>query len=753
MTQPLLCLPHRVREDVAGYGAQVARHERGEINAAAFRAYRVPMGVYEHREAGHYMVRARLGAGLVLAYQAERIANLAAQHGNGVLHVTTRQDIQIHDVVLAATTVVQEGLLDVGLSARGGGGNTVRNVSACPRAAFCPKAVFDVAPHAIAIAEYLLQSPRAFNLPRKYKIAFSGCGEDCAFASVNDLGFFAHERAGQTGFSAYAGGGLGAQPMPGILVEEFLAPDQIFKVAEAIERLFDRLGDRANKNQARLRYVLRRLGSDGFLAEYCKERANVENEGLADPVPEIRALPQSITGTPGESTTAAPAGFLPERDPSRLTLHVQLANGRIPATDLIQLAQLARAHGVGVLAATQQQDLLVPGLRLDDVDAVRADLARLSIVVHTHRPKIVACAGASTCKLGLCLSPALAQALEERLATNDTTRGPAVIRISGCPNACGNHLIASLGFEGRARRHSGRLMPVYEVLANGKPEEGQPVFAQRLGAVPARKIPDLVADIYAQGLSRTEDLRPLVQRYGEVPDEAPDELYTDVGGKGPFSLAGRGPGECGAGVLDVVRVDLEDAAQALAKVEHDREGSPHIHRALSATARALLPLFGLEVRKDREVFAAVSRYLIAPGWVARDTEPLLAAALDWRLGDRASLADLSDAAKAFHQRVRALFDSLDANLQFRLAPLENPQTTPVAVVTDALDLRGVACPMNFVKAKVALEKIALGDSLEILLDAGAPINNVPASLRDQGQEILAITHEGPSYRLRIQRNK
>lgn len=753
MIESLLHLPQRVRDDVAGYGAQVARLERGEINAAAFRAYRVPMGVYEHRESGHYMVRARLGAGLLLSHQAERIAELAAQHGNGVLHVTTRQDIQIHDVTLAGTTAVQEGLVDVGLSARGGGGNTVRNVSACPHAAFCPKAIFDVAPHAIATAEYLLQSPRSFNLPRKYKIAFSGCSEDCAFASVNDLGFFAHERNGQRGFAVYAAGGLGAQPTAAIRIEDFIAPEQIFAVAEAIERLFDRLGDRANRNQARLRYVLRRLGREGFLAEYQKEGAAVASEGLGEPAPAIRPLPASLAGHPGERTTAVPTGFLAERDPTRLTLHVQLANGRIATADLIALTQLAHNYGANILVATQQQDLLLPGIGVNDVDAVRTVLGGLSIPVHTRKPKIVACAGASTCKLGLCLSPALAQAVADRLAIVDTTSGPDSIRISGCPNACANHLIAGLGFEGRARRHNGRLLPVYDVLAGGKPEEGNPVFAQRLGTVPARQVPDLVADIYAQGITSTEALRPLVARHAQVPDPTPESLYVDVGGTCAFSLAGRGPGECGAGVLDVVRVDLETASEALATAETSSEANPHLHRAISAAARALLPLFGLEVRNDREVFAAVSRHLIAPGWVARDTEQLLAAALDWRLGDRADLGDVYEAAQTFNQRVHALFDSLDAGLRFRLPPFERPPAPALPVVSDALDLRGVACPMNFVKAKVALEKVALGDSLDILLDEGAPINNLPASLRDQGQEILAITHEGPSYRLRIKRNK
>jgi len=753
-TEALLRLPARVRQDVAGYGAEVARFQRGEINAASFRAFRVPMGVYEHREAGRFMVRVRLGAGLALPHQLERIARLGGQYGNGVLHVTTRQDIQIHDLTLESTVAVQEKLLEVGLSARGGGGNTVRNVTACPRASFCPKAVFDVAPHAIATAEYLLQSPRSFSLPRKYKIAFSGCSDDCTFASVNDLGLFAHERDGRQGFAAYAGGGLGPQAAAAVLIEEFIEPGQVFLVAEAVQRLFDRLGDRANRHQARLRYVLRRLGREAFVDEYRKERAAVERDGLAEAVPAPRPIPTSGAGDASAVEPPVPSGFLAERDPTRFTLHVQLQNGRIPGADLTKIAHIARDLGAGLVAATQQQDLLIFGIPAERVAAARAAIAELDIAATPRKPKIVACAGASTCKLGLCLSPALAQALEQRLGSVDTTAGPDVIRLSGCPNACGNHVIAALGFEGRVRRHNGRLMPLYEVLADGRPEEGKVKFGERLGAVPARLVPEFVAEIYAKGLAGAEALRPLVQRFAQVPDQAPEDFYVDVGGCEPFSLAGRGPGECGAGVLDVVRVDLEDAADALAEAERSAGPgrSSSVHRAITATARALLPLFGIEARKDREVSAAVLQHLITPGWVAPDTEQLLASALDWRLGDRDNLDDLLEQARVFHERVRALFASLDANLQFRLAPIA--KLAPTLAQTPAapvVDLRGVACPMNFVKAKIALEKIAVGETLDVLLDAGAPTENVPVSFTEQGHQILAVASEGPHFRVRVKR--
>jgi len=233
LAESILRIPESVKGDTRSYRSKVKKFLDGQTSPVAFRAYRVPMGVYEQRKAGRFMVRIRIGAGLVLPFQLERIAELSKRYGNGILHVTTRQDIQIHEVKIEDTPDVLEGLLEVGLSSRGGGGNTVRNVSVCPEAGVCPKEEFDVAPYAIGAAEYLLQDKSSFNLPRKYKIAFSGCSDDCAFASVADLGFFAHVKDGIKGFAVYAAGGLGSNPAVSVKIEDFIKADEVFEAAEA----------------------------------------------------------------------------------------------------------------------------------------------------------------------------------------------------------------------------------------------------------------------------------------------------------------------------------------------------------------------------------------------------------------------------------------------------------------------------------------------------------------------------------------
>jgi sulfite reductase beta subunit-like hemoprotein/TusA-related sulfurtransferase/uncharacterized protein (UPF0332 family) len=754
--EPVLRIPETVAEDTAGYRGRVQEFLQAQTSPVAFRAYRVPMGIYEQRKAGHYMVRIRIGAGMVRPFQLERVAELSKTYGNGIIHVTTRQDIQIHEVNIEDTPDILERLLEVGLSSRGGGGNTVRNVTACPQAGVCPKEAFDVAPYAVAAAEYLLQDRSSFNLPRKYKIVFSGCSDDCAFASVADLGFFARVENGVEGFSAYAGGGLGSNPAVAVKIEDFVKGGEIFEVAEAIKRLFDKHGDRSNKHRARLRYVLARMGAEEFVALYKKEREAVKAEGLSGKVPDIRAI-GSDSGEPeaGGDGESQRANVLPEKVAGRYSVRLRLKNGDIPADDLSKVGQIAARYGHGLVRTTQLQDLLITGVARANLDAVNSELGKLSIDVFGHAGlKVVACAGAATCKLGLCLSRGLSEAITNQLQGGDmqSNGSETVIRISGCPNSCGHHHIAGIGFQGKARRINGRLMPCYDVLAGAEIGEGRARLAEKIGTVPAKRIPGLLSDVLSGGAVEMERLKSLVEKHGDVTGGSlPDDYYYDYGSSEPFSLAGRGPGECGAGVMDVMKLDVDEAREAVRPEQVDSE---HIYKAVVAAARAFLVTFGLEPKKDREIFAAFGKHIIEPGWVKPQTRELLDEAMDWRIGDRESLEDLLPEVRDLAKRVEELFLSLDANLKFRAEPIAADTAAATAESQKhAVDLRGVACPLNFVKAKTALEKVPVGEVLEVLLDGGEPIRNVPGSFSGQGQDVVDVTDRGDHFCLRIRRKK
>ena len=762
--RPILRIPESVKEDTLAYRGQVEKFLQGQISPVAFRAYRVPMGVYEQRAAGKFMVRIRIGAGLVLPYQLERIAQLSKKYGNGVVHVTTRQDIQIHEVNIEDTPAVLEGLLEVGLSSRGGGGNTVRNITACPRAGVCPQEEFDVAPYAIAAAEYLLQDRSSFNLPRKYKIVFSGCSADCAFASVADLGFFAHSKDGVKGFAVYAGGGLGSNPAVAVKVEEFVTDSEILEVAEAVRRLFDKHGDRSNKHKARLRYVLRRVGTEGFIKLYEIERKELRNQGLEGDIPHVRdiaALFEVSKPIDNIGKRQVPFGdnVLAEKTQGLFTIKLSLNLGDIPADDLTKVGQIAENFGQSIVRTTQLQNLLITSVSQGNLERVESALESLSIdVIGNGKPKIVTCTGAATCKLGLCLSRGLADAISDKLSQNNIQQSKSTIRISGCPNSCGHHFIADIGFQGRARRINGRLMPCYDVLAGAKTIEGDAHLAERVGTVPAQKIPDLLAEAFANGAIKKRQLKALVQQYGDFSSvKFPNDYYYDYGASEPFSLVGRGPGECGAGVMDVIKLDIDEAkeaSKAACKTRAGKNKGENIYKAIVAAAGALLVTFGLEPKTDREIFAAFKQHLIKPGWVKPQTQQLLNEAIDWRMGNRASIDDLAPQVEELTKRVDELFLSLDANLKFKAEPVvqknDGDQNEAKSCV---IDLRGVACPLNFVKAELELEKINIGEILEVLLDDGEPVRNVPASFAEQGQQVLEVENAGDYFCVKVRRKK
>jgi len=755
LAEPILHIPQTVRQDTVDHRDRVRKFLAGETSPVAFRGYRVPMGIYEQRAAGRFMIRVRIGAALAAPFQLERLAELSEKYGNGTLHVTTRQDIQIHDVGIEETPDVLEGLLEVGLSPRGGGGNTVRNVTACPRAGVCPKEAFDVAPYAIATAEYLLTDRSSFNLPRKYKIAFSGCSEDCAFASVADLAFFAHQEDGIDGFAVYAAGGLGSNPAVAVKIEDFVPSDKVFEVAEAIKRLFDKHGDRGNKHRARLRYVLARVGVDEFIKLYRQEREELQSAGLPYEPPSIRDIASRYAvGEAAQGDVQTQLQVLPDKTAGRVTVRLRLKNGDIPADDLVKVGRIASEYGQGLIRTTQLQDILITGVAGEDVVKVEGELKDLTIdVFGAAGPKVVACAGASTCKLGLCLSRGLSDAITEKFGAGSAA-GQAdgtVIRISGCPNSCGNHYIPDIGLQGRAKRIGGRLAPYYDVLIGGRTAEGDARLAEVVGSVPARRIPDLLFEASTGGAVEAEQLRRLVSEYGELGEEPlPVAYYYDFGSDELFSLAGRGPGECGAGVMDVIRLDIDEAKDA---VKAAPVTSENVYKATVAAARALLVTFGLEPGNDREIFSAFGEHLIGPGWVEDGTQQLLDATIDWRMGDRDALTDLLGQAEQLTERVEELFLSLDASLKFTVASAVEKSPPSEAAETRTVDLCGVECPMNFVKAKLALEQAAVGDVLDILLDEGEPARNAPASLAEQGQEILEVTNMGRHFSVKVRKKK
>ncbi|MCP4451698.1 MAG: hypothetical protein GY809_09570 [Planctomycetes bacterium] len=734
------------------YRHEVQRFLKADVSPVAFKAYRVPMGIYEQRESGRYMVRVRLGAGLITPDQLAHVAGLSREYGDGSLHLTTRQDVQIHALAIEDTPKVLEALLDVGLSSRGGGGNTVRNVSVGPYAGVGPDEVFDVTPHAIAVSEYLLQDRSAFCLPRKFKIAFSGTPKDEAFASVTDLGFFAQIKDGHKGFAVYAAGGMGGSSNVGIEIEPFVPEAQIFLVAETLKRVFEAEGDRVNRRKARLRFVLARLGEEAFVQCYHAHKQAVLTQGLRGDAPELRPVfpvlpPLDVPRDAIETSLEIQA----ESTPGYYTVRLQLPLGDASARDMSDIANASRQAGVGLLRVTQGQDLLLLSVPHTQLGSVEQAVGALSVPLQNGLPLIAACAGAATCKLGLCRSRGLAVAvagvLEDRRG-HET--GPLqVVRISGCPNGCAQHLLADLGFQGRAKRVEDRLMPYYDVFAGSRLEQGGSRLAQRIGSLPAKRVPDFVQAVYAQDLSTIEALKNCAAQHAVLKaGQIPEDYFVDFEACRPFSLEGLGAGECSAGIMDIVNADMQQAQDALNHKTGDRADC--LSRAALAAARALLVLFGVEANVSQDIAQGFKAHLVDPGWVDPQTHRIVQQASSGSLEDdavsRASVQSLLE-------RIVALHGSLDGQLRFTLAPVAPPAKGPEVAAAQVVDLRGVACPLNFVKAKLALERVEVGDEVMFLLDLGEAQKNVPDSFRQQGQEVIMINQLEDHVSLEMKRQK
>jgi len=767
--QTIYNLPETITDDLDRFKEEVEQFRSGTSSFAEFRTFRVPQGVYEQREEGIFMLRVRLAAGAALPHQMRTLATVSRAYGDGILHATTRQDIQVHHVPIENIHPALVELCDAGLSTKGGGGNTVRNITACYDAGICAAEAFDVAPYAVGLTEFMLPDPINYQLPRKYKIAFSGCPDDCAGATVNDLGCIAKKRGNEMGFAVYVAGGLGARSRVGKPFEEFVPADEIHFVAEAIKRLFDKHGNRKDKHKARLRFLMEQIGMERFRELYEEELSELRKTDM--PKLQVRDLPKR-DGVVSGSGASPRDGFAAWREKNAeaqkqdgyYMIYIPLLLGDIAADTLEKLADVAEVHGEGMVRTAQPQNLVIRWVHEDELAALHGKLEDIGLAA-SPAPVIrntVACAGASTCKLGICLSRGLASAVTDRLSGSDLDLdglGKLNINISGCPNSCGRHPIGQIGLFGAARRIDGKLMPHYVIQVGGRVTEGKTRLAEGKIAIPAQDIPEFVVDFLQafQGSPEHPDYDAfleaggreiaarLTDKYKDVPSFAEDKnYYFDWSADSLFSLAGRGPGECGAGVFDLIEVDLASAHESLEKGD--------LYSATALAARALLVTQGHEASDDAEAFNLFDKSFIESKLVNESFKPLI------ENGRRSALTsdpqgnfDADDAAVSeLVGAVQNLYDNMDQSLRFQpvTAAEETPQpeesSKPDVSVDKEVDYRGVVCPLNYVKTKLVLEMMASGQTLSILLDEEGG-RNVPESAKLDGHEVLTKEKEGDHW--------
>lgn len=780
-------LPEEIVKEIENFGLQVERLKKKEIPEEKFKRFRLQHGIYGQRQKGFQMVRVKIPSGVLNGQKLRALAEIAEHYSTGKGHVTTRQDIQYHFVKLDDITAVMTRLAESGLTTREACGNTVRNVTACHLAGVCPTELFDVTAISEKVAYYLLRNPINQDLPRKFKISFSGCQSECGLASIHDIGFIATSRdvQGRTeyGFKVFVGGGLGSHPKLAKLYTEFLPMEEVLPFCEAILKIFDANGDRKTKSKARMKFIIEKWGSDQFNKKVAEELALLKESGkvypsLPAPQPKAPSLELNLIENGGNGRHGNAeyekwfrTNIIPQPMPGICAVQIKLILGDITSAQLRGMADIVDRFSPDAVRTTHQQNLILHHVRQQELPALYAALGQIGLAgAGAERAvDVIACPGADSCQLALTSSMGLGAAIVDRFEKDlpefEDINGLR-IRISGCPNSCGHHHIAGIGFHGVGKKVHGKLAPHYQLhLGGGVSAERSVIGASKL-KIPAKNIPSAVIELikaYRENRQGEEAFNQFIERFGRdalsarlekfiqipTPQEAP-EYYQDYNGDQDFSLDDLGPGECAGTVIDMIEHHLrmgsqsiEKASAALARGQSD-EAIADIKQAIMVCCRALLIPFGVDLPHEDQILKEFQHKLVEQGIVTERFENFTEDLGKWVSFDPQleSVRKTLDLADAFVRECHEAYDRLDAGLKLRKrepvsSVIQNEVDMSVQKEVDAsLDLSGVACPMNFVKTKLQLEEMDAGQLLEVIIDDGEPIRNVPRSVQAEGHKIL-----------------
>ena len=572
-----------VREEIETFRQRSQAFLAGEITEDQFRPFRLKHGIYGQRQPGVQMVRCKIPGGLLTGPQVEQLAVVADEFGGGKGHITTRQNIQYHFVPLRSVPALMHRLADVGLTNREACYNTVRNVTVCPWSGIARDEVFDVRPYAQKLAYAFLRKDLTSNLPRKFKFAFDGCrGSDCIAGAINDVGLRAAIRDGRRGFRMIVGGGLGPMPKEAQLLEEFVPEERLLNRCEAVVRVFNQYGNRGNKNLARMKFVVRERGFAWVKEQVEKEYADIlANGGIAWP----DMVPEGFGGYQSNPRPLGAGALLPMADRQRTgdaeydawletnvaeqqqagyaAVVVRVDQGNLSSAQLHGLAIVSSKLGDGMARISIDQNVLLAFIPLAGLPRVYAALREVGLADSGARQieDVTTCPGAYSCNLGITKSMSLGAALQATVRAYDDPRVKRLsIKVSGCPNACGQHWIGDFGFYGNARKIEGRELPYYlMLLGGGYDPEGIMRFGLAVQSIPARLAPQAVARILDHFIANRLDgetfrdyvLRHKVETFRALtldlakPAELFPEIYQDWGDDEAYSLQ-LGRGECAA---------------------------------------------------------------------------------------------------------------------------------------------------------------------------------------------------------------
>lgn len=638
-----------VEQEIVELEKKIRAYQGGLVPEEKFRSLRLARGVYGQRQPGVQMVRIKLPFGKVTFKQLLKIAAISDEYASKNLHLTTRQDIQIHYVSLDKTPELWAKLAEDDITLREACGNTVRNVTASATAGIDPDEPFDVSPYAHQVFSYFLRNPICAEMGRKFKIAFSSSDRDTAFSYIHDFGFIPKikfvDGVEQRGFKVMMGGGLGAQPILADLVHEFLPEDYLIPYIEATLRVFDRYGERNNRNKARFKYLIQKLGLDQVIALIEQERLanksqhySIDREAVEEAeLPKGNIVPVRPNDELAFSVWKATNVFAQKQE-GYYGVYVKVLTGDISTDIARQLVDGLRGHIADDIRITQGQNLLFKYVKEESLPHLFNLLSDLGLGKpgFDSTADITTCPGTDTCNLGISNSTEMARVLESHIHSyyeDFVYENRLKIKISGCMNSCGQHGLAHIGFHGSSVKAEGKVVPAAQImLGGGTVGDGIGRVAERVIKVPTKRVlrvVDFILYDYKSNKTSHEDFHNYYDRQGkdyfykllkplsDLTNLVADE-FVDWGHQAVFETA-IGVGECAGVVIDLVATLLLEAEEKIAWSQQALEKGQyadsiyHSYSAFVWVAKALLLDKGVNSSSQKAVIDAFDESYVSIG--------------------------------------------------------------------------------------------------------------------------------------------
>ena len=609
-----------IEKDIIELADKIEQFKYGKIDEEKFRSLRLARGVYGQRQQGVQMVRIKLPYGKVSSHQLRRISKVSDEYSRGRLHITTRQDIQIHYVDLDRTPELWAELERDNVTLREACGNTVRNVTASETTGFDLDEAFDVSPYADAVFKFFLRNPICQEMGRKFKVSFSSSDEDTGLSYIHDLGFIAKIENNIRGFKIMLGGGLGSQPRHADVLYSFLPTDKIISLMEAVLRVFDRHGERKSRSKARMKFLLKSIGLEAFKELIETEQKAIEHQSVpinheAFPISKPVGIETPKVEIKDHKTFELwkSTNLIPQKQEGYKAIGIKVLLGDFYTNKARVLADLVDTYAAGELRLTLRQNIVIPFVREDLIPVVYLELEKLGFTElgYNKAVDITACPGTDTCNLGISSSTGIARELETVIKTEYKqylNSKDLVIKISGCMNACGQHNMANIGFQGMSIKTKNNLVaPALQVLlGGGNSGNGSGRFADKVIKVPSKRGPQalrLILDDFQQNsdqktfydyysLKGEKYFYSLLKPLSDSTNLTADD-YVDWGSKQPYKKA-IGIGECAGVVIDLISTLFLESDEKIMSARSDFENKAYnnaIYFAYSSmvnSAKALL---------------------------------------------------------------------------------------------------------------------------------------------------------------------